>query len=153
MDINPKQDLLEFFRDHFGNRTNFSVDDYVHAYGKESVALLYSALFFPELIEIESSVLLKRNIIQQEVARKDILKRKKNISEIESNYNFIEVGYLFEPNGRDISDEEETLLALKIRDGWEGWLKIKYPNRKFIVEVLTPEETGSTIGVHFFESR
>ena len=80
-------------------------------------------------------------------------KGNKSISEIEANYNFVEVGYLFDSDGRDISDKEELILARKICDGWIGWLKIKYPNRNFIVQILTPRETGSTIGIQFYESR
>ncbi|MCB1066591.1 MAG: hypothetical protein KDK56_00260 [Simkania sp.] len=42
--------------------------------------------------------------------------------------------------------EDELLLAKKIATAWDAWLKVKYP-------ILSPEETGSTVGVVFFESR
>lgn len=49
--------------------------------------------------------------------------------------------------------EDELLLAKKIATAWDAWLKVKYPNRSFVIRVLSPEETGSTVGVIFFESR
>lgn len=148
--------LIKIFYKQFGIHPNFSLDDYLHSYGKESHALLYSVLFFPELIEIESSIFLKRNINDESFLKNEILNIKanqKNISEIESNFNFIEIGYLFDCNGRDISEDEEIFLAERIKDSWSGWLKIKYPDRKFIVEILLPHDTGSTVGVQFYELR
>lgn len=131
---------------------NFSSDDYLHAFGRESDALLYWTLFFPELVEIENRVFLRRMVTDEEGLSEAIANSHKPISEIETSYNFVEVGYLFDCSGRNISDKEELLLAEKIKVAWNAWLKTKYPNRVFRVEILTPEETGSTVGVQFYET-
>ena len=150
---NDSNKLLSFLKKHFGNHHNFSADDYIHAYGTEADALLYSVLFFPDLLEIENSVFLKRTIINEQAIQQEILESHRSLSEIEKRYNFVEVGYLFDCNGRNGNDDDELFLAHKIQTGWFGWLKIKYPSRDFCVEILTPEQTGSTVGVQFFELR
>lgn len=153
MDINNhSKQLLQFLRRHFGGMENFSLDDYLHAFGKESNALLYWSLFFPELVEVENRVFLNRMVIDKEALKGEINNTNKSISEIEKSYNFIEIGYLFDCEGRDIIDEEELLLAEKIKVSWGAWLKIRYPSRHFLIEILTPEQTGSTVGVQFYES-
>jgi hypothetical protein len=63
--------LLNVFRKHFNYTDNFDLDDYLHCFGKGSYALLYTILFFPELVEIESSVFLKRNISNSEEIKKN----------------------------------------------------------------------------------
>jgi len=41
MDMNfDSQQLVQYLRKHFGNN-NFSLDDYIHAFGNERDALLY----------------------------------------------------------------------------------------------------------------
>ena len=139
----------------FGFHSGFSNYDYLHAFGKASNALLYSVLFLPELVEIGSSVFLKINIENERSFHDllDKLKQQKTISEIEVSYNFIEIGYLFDCNGRDLLDDEDVLLANRIRDSCEGWLKIQYPQRKFIVEVVQPETAVDAIRVQFYENR
>ncbi len=142
-----------------GSCSGFSLSDFVHAFGKASDALLYSSLFMPELIKIEDSILLRDNS-DLPVMRKRFLEAKQKIennnvciSKLEASFNFIEIGYAFEPSGRNTSDEEDEILVYRIRDAWDAWLKLKYPDRKFIVESLSSEQTGSTVGVTFFQKR
>ena len=130
--------------------------DWLHAIGKASEALLYSILFMPELKIVNDSVLLAWGMQDDESQQRFLDSVKSNnmsLQQLEASFNFIEVGYIFDTVGRDTSDEEDELLANLICNAWEGWLKTSFPDRKFIVEVLSAEETGSTVGVHFFESR
>jgi hypothetical protein len=133
-----------------------SLGDWLHAVGKASEALLYSILFMPELIEVGGSILLAWGV-PDEASKKRFLdalgEGSKSREELEASFNFIEVGYLFDAPGRDTSDEEDVLLAELIRDAWNGWLNTSYPDRRFMVEVLPEDVTGSTVGVHFFEIR
>lgn len=142
------------------NRSDLlTISDYIYSFGNAKDALLYSSLFMPELIVVEDSVLIKDNYDLPELKKRFLtaLQKTKNkkadISIVESSFNFIEVGYIFEPHGRNTLDKEDEILAYRIRDAWRGWLSIQYPSRKFIVEVLSSEQTGSSIGVSFFQQR
>ena len=133
-----------------------SLGDWLHSIGKASEALLYSILFMPELLVIGNSVLLSWTVPNEDAKKRflDALSEGiKSREELEASFNFIEVGYLFDAPGRDTTDEEDKLLANLVCDAWDGWLKTSYPDRTFKVEVLSEEEIGSTVGVHFFEIR
>lgn len=157
MDINEIiEELKKYFLKIYSNdqHLNFNFEDYVHNYGNVQDALLYSTLFMPELMLFENSVVLRENIDNIESQfRFQEAKKNKSLIEIESSFNFIEVGYVFSPDGRPKNELEETLLAYRIRDAWEGWLKIQFPNRTFVVEILTPEKTGSSLGIQFYQKR
>jgi len=130
--------------------------DWLYSMGKASEALLYSILFMPELLIIENSVLLAWSVSQKSEKERfldSLADESKDIQTLEASFNFIEVGYLFDGAGRDTSDEEDELLANLICKAWSGWLRASFPERKFQVEVLSEEDTGSTVGLHFFEIR
>lgn len=73
--------------------------------------------------------------------------------EIESSFNFLEIGDIFQASGCDTSDAEDEYLAELIAEAWRNLLARRYPDREFVVEVVPAEVTGGTVGVHFFESR
>lgn len=152
---NKKAKMIEIFHKHFGFRSEFSENDYLYAFGKASNSLLYSFLFLPELLEIEKVVFLKKNVYDVGLIKEELVSgdKTKEILKLELSYNYIEVGYLFDCPGRDLSEDEEALLADRIRASWDGWLKISYPNRKFTVEIVSAGITGSSIGVQFYENR
>ncbi|TVQ83094.1 MAG: hypothetical protein EA357_07060 [Micavibrio sp.] len=133
-----------------------SLGDWLYAAGKASEALLYSTLFMPELVEVDGSVLLAWSILDKSSKKRFLDNLDAGIESrevLEASFNFIEVGYLFNPQGRDTSDAEDELLAELLGNAWAGWLKLSYPERSFKVEVLSADITGSTVGVHFFEQR
>ena len=53
----------------------------------------------------------------------------------------------------DTSDEEDLVLAEKLAEMWRYRLKVVYPERKFMVETLSPEETRDVVGVIFYTDR
>lgn len=147
--------MSNFLRTHFPEKgETFDFEDYIHAYGKASDALIYSTIFMPELIVLNDSVLIKSNVESDELKASFLssIRNSDSVSKIEASFNFIEVIYLF-GSYRNISNLEESLLAHRIRDAWDGWLKIQFPKRRFIVEVLSSKKTGSNVGVHFFQKR
>lgn len=152
IDSSKRTELKKCVIEHLGHYENFSIDDYIHAHGKASDVFLYFALFFPEFTEIESIIFLKRNVVSIEEVKDQILAKKKSTTKIQMTYNFVETGYLFNTEGRDTSDEEDELLSSLLQYAWECHLNRVYPNRKFKVEILSPEETGSSFGVHFYEN-
>jgi hypothetical protein len=124
--------------------------------GKPSDALLYSILFMPELTMFSDSVFLSSKICSEDRQQEFLSALAKGIKsrqEIESNFNWEEIGHLFDDEGYDTSDKEDELLANLVRDAWKGWLLVSYPNREFTVEIISPGKTGGTVGVGFYEVR
>lgn len=157
--MNKHNALFDIFRSQYSQNSNNTLDnllDLLHSMGNGRDALLYSILFMPELVVIGDSVLLSWNLPNKEAIDRFLNmvgESGRTLEQLESSFNFIEVGYLFDSPGRNLSDDEDELLAQRIVQAWSGWLMASFPDRKFSVEVLSPEETGSTVGVHFFEVR
>lgn len=152
--INRLRDL--FLRRRYDLSAVQALNDVVYEHGVASQAILYGALYAPELSEVCNSILLTWNVPDQEARDRflDELKADKfSREELEASFNLVEVGYLFAPRGRDTSDEEDELLAEQLRASWAGYLKHQYPGREFVIEVLSPQDTGSTVGVCFYEKR
>ena len=149
--------ILEVLRKLFPSPgESYNSADFIYSFGKASDAILYSLLFMPELVIISNSVLLTSAVSDSENKKKflsALLKNNSNLSELEASFNFIELGYLFNPAGRDTDDDQDLLLAKLIAISWRRHLVDEYPERRFVVEVLTSDITGSTVGVHFYEKR
>lgn len=157
--MNKTPSKLEIFRQVFGldsKKSSFQSEDYLHAMGAAKAAILYSALFQPEFICIEDSILLAWNVrdeVDRDRFRMCLQEKKYSLEETEASFNFVEIGYIFGPQGRDTNDIEDELLAEIINSAWEAWLAYCYPERKFNVSILTPEVTGSTVAIQFNQVR
>lgn len=133
-----------------------TTEELLFTFGSSRDALLYAALFNPEFVIHSDSVLLAWSVSDanaQAAFGNAKNSDSANISEIEASFNFLEVGYLFDASGRTTDDEQDALLADLIARSWRCRLEAEYPQRRFSVEVLSPEQTGSTVGVHFFQVR
>lgn len=148
--------LRSCFKGRHDSNEELSLDDYIYRYGKASEAILYSVLYMPPLVEVDGSILLA-SAVDITLTRSRFVRARAQtdteISALERSFNFVEVGYLFPPTGRNASDEEDELLAGYIADAWRGWLRVCYPDRSFEVSVVNAGESGSTIAVQFCERR
>lgn len=147
--------LSDMFKEERDRNAEFP-EEFVFSFGSARDALLHSVLFQPELSELGDSILLAWNVRDSESQqrfRDAIENDPAGSAKIEASFNFVEVGYLFGPNGRNSTDAEDHFLAKLLRDSWDAWLGYSYPNRHFVIEVLGADETGSTVGLHFFENR
>src|SRR5262245_27113745 len=104
------QRLMVTMRRSLAGSEDLSLLDHMHWIGNTHGALLYAPLFCPQFIDVDGSVLLVRpsgNIEER------FLEAKKNsdvsLAELESNFNYIEVGYLFAD--RPFPEEDDELLA------------------------------------------
>ena len=126
----------------------------LHEVGKAPEALLYSLLFVPRLSIIADSVLLT-HIYGVDDAERHFLEAKRegrmSLERLEASFNRVEVPFLF--MDRDFDDDEERLLAERIAEAWCGALAVFSPDRRFVVNVVPPEENGDIIAVEFFERR
>lgn len=123
--------------------------DYLHEFGNVQSALLYSILFIPDFVEVDGSVLIKMG--QEETFSAGKKSGAMSLVDLEASFNFIEVPYVF--SDRDSTDGEDTMLATRIAEAWRARLTLMFPGRSFRVSVLPPSETGSVIGVQFYEIR
>lgn len=145
--------LCNYFKFDVGSQSS---GDLIYENGKASDAILYSLLYFPELEIISDSVLLAWSVSDFQNRERFLAQITSNgidVPKLEASFNFVEIGYLFETSGRDTNDEHDLVLAELIKLSWEQHLARLFPRRKFDIEILDPEVTGSTIGVHFFELR
>ena len=130
--------------------------DLIYKNGKASDAILYSLLYFPELEQIQDSIMLAWSVSDTQNRDRFLAQVSSNeveIRKLEASFNFVEIGYLFETSGRNTNDEQDLVLAELIQLSWSQHLASSFHKRRFIVEILDPEVTGSTVGVHFFEDR
>lgn len=137
--------------------TNWDRGDFVHAFGTPAAAILHSALFMPAFVEIGSHVFLNGigSDLRLDPSLAENLVAAKRESEEQlrstlSSYNWVEVTYLF-GGSRPETDEEERLLADLMAEAWRARLALLFPERRFVVRVMEPEETGDSLGVGFEE--
>lgn len=123
--------------------------DYLYEFADIPTALMCSALFVPDFIEVDGSVLLDKGddtAVDFRTAKQDT---SWPLAELEASFNWVEVAYLFADRG----ESNDSMLAEKIAEAWRGRLKHLFPQRSFAVVVMPPEDTGSVIGVGFTEVR
>jgi hypothetical protein len=129
--------------------------DFLHGFGSVRAALLHSALFLPELVEVDGLVFLKTffpGVWDEAKLAAEVRARRASPDELLQfmrGFNWVEVPYLFAD--RSGSDEEDAALARLMAEAWRARLKDLFPKRRFDVRLLSPEETGSVIGVGFEE--
>ena len=139
----------------FGLNDGIDEFDFLHEHGTATQALLYSILFVPKFVELDGSILLECNVSTEESKKRflDSIEGEFGRENIEASFNFVEIGYLFNAQKMDTTDEQDFILAQNIAQAWEAMLQFLYPTRKFIVEIINPEQSGSTVAIQFFEMR
>jgi hypothetical protein len=129
--------------------------DCLHCFGGSAGALLYAALFVPELVEVEGCVFLKDLGVKpaggwDEVAAGTRAARAESPERLRryvDSFNWVELPHLFA--SRDGSDGEDELLAEVLAQAWRGRLKDLFPDRRFKVRVIPAEETGYALVLGF----
>ncbi|MBD0274579.1 MAG: hypothetical protein ICV73_21945 [Acetobacteraceae bacterium] len=127
---------------------------FLHGFGSVGDALLHSALFVPELIEVEGCVFLKdvgwKGVGWDEVGagvRAARAEAPEKLKWYVDSFNWVELPYLF--NDREGSNEEADALAEVLAQAWRARLQGLFPDRRFAVRVTGTEETGHTRGLGF----
>ncbi len=114
-------------------------------------ALLYSALFWPDLLEVDGAVLLHASV-GGEVAKVRASLRERGSVETEKRFNLREFSDLFGNGLAEIDDDQAACLLARLAAMWRCRLAADFPERKFTVEVWSPDETGGDIGIVFYQS-
>ena len=71
----------------------------------------------------------------------------------EQSFNLAEIPYLFGKNISETNLEEDLMLTERLAEMWRYRLQMIYPERKFIVQILSAEDTGDAIGIIFYTER
>lgn len=132
--------------------------DFLHGFGTVSGALLYAALFVPEFVEVEGCVFLKNFGVRPpggwEVVARCVRQARAASPEALRAFletcNWVELLYLF--GSRAASDEECAALAALTVETWRARLLDRFPDRRFVVRVIGPEESGSVVSIGFVEA-
>ena len=136
--------------------TNFKVLDFVAAFGSPLDAVMYTRLFWPEFVEIDDMILLG-SVIESEEDKHNLRNTLRNYNgdrcKTERDFNFIEIpSHVF--SSYRIAECTESLsyyLVTVISEMWASRLHMTYPDRRFSVCVLSPEDTGGEYGIVFHQ--
>ena len=134
---------------------NFNVFDFISALGSPIDAMMYLKLFWPDFIEVDGMVFLKHvaEELEKDAIYKTLQHFDRDLTKTEKSYNLFEVSVAFGKAAGETTEDEDHWLATQIAGMWSCRLKILYPERHFIVEVLEAEETGGEIGILFYQQR
>lgn len=143
--------LTEYYTDK--DTRNFTILDFVGAYGSPLLALAYSKLFWAGFVEFKGMIFLSDNFDKDKEEKiEELLKKGHTMQEIEKSFNWLEVpSGIFGKNAGDTYDDEDYYLAETLTQTWSCKLEKDFPNKSFCVKVLSPEETGGEVGVIFFQ--
>jgi hypothetical protein len=133
--------------------TGFSLFDFIHALGSPLDALLYSALFWPELVEVDGAILSSDAIEDEaDLVRIRAIVRERGAVETEKRFNLREFSDLFGNGLAEIDDRQAEALLGRLAEMWRGRLAARFPGRRFAVDVWQPDETGGDIGIVFYQA-
>jgi len=144
-----KEALVRYFIDD----GRYDVEDFIHAYGDPRQALLMFRAFFPEFSEVDGHVVLSTFLNRADEPQSLIARLRTSPSDVYSvlkGYRWIEVPYLFA--NTSLSESDDHLLARMLAHSWLAALSLSFPATRWVTRVLTPEETGSVVGVCFEEA-
>ena len=154
-----EEDLLARFKEmrcKGTDTTRFNYFDFLHAHGSPLDALFYSRLFWPEFVEIKEMVFLKETI-EDDDDRSRLDRALEHYdgdkTKTEQSFNLTEIPYLFGKNISETNFEEDLMLTERLAEMWRHRLQMIYPERNFIVQILSAEDTGDEISIIFYMER
>jgi hypothetical protein len=133
--------------------SGFTVLDLLYAAGSPIDALLYSHLFWQELLEVDGAIVLASSIEDEtDLAQVSASVRERGARETERRFNLRELSDLFGNGLAEIDDDQAEELLARLATLWRCRLQDGFPERRFTVEVLSAEDTGGDVGICFHQS-
>ena len=128
--------------------------DLIHKYGHPVDAMLYSELFWPRFREFADMVFLADMIEDQEDEERVMvaLERLGTMAEVERSFNTLEVPLLFGKSAGYTTEDENMLLAEKLKEMWSARLARQFRTREFEVYIV-PSDENVEVSVGFFQKR
>jgi hypothetical protein len=152
-----EREIIADLRLHYADdeKDDFDLPDLIWRHGSAIEAIMYSRLFWPEVSETLGCVLLKERIDTEETKTRlsKALSDKMDLSELEESFNLVELPSDMFARTEDATDEQVGHLAECLAAMWRARLQLVYPDRGFVVRVLSPDETGGEVGITFSQKR
>ena len=152
-----EQEMIADIRSHYSDddKGDFDVLDLSWRHGSVIEAIMYSMLFWPETTETLDLVLLKHRIDTEESRTRlsKAISEKMDLSELEESFNLVELPSDVFSGTEDTTDEQVEHLAGRLVEMWRTKMQLTYPDRVFLVRVLSPDETGGDVGITFCQKR
>ena len=131
------QHLKSFYAEY--DTTNFSVLDFVAAFGSPLEAAAYSKLFWPDFVELEGMV-FRDCVIEDELDKERVGHALQqcggDLGEVERSFNLTEIpSGVFGKRSGETSEAVDLQLANTLGEMWRARLAIVFPDREFIVDV------------------
>jgi hypothetical protein len=126
--------------------------DIRHQFGSVAGGLLYATLFVPDFCVVSDSVILDDGTF--DLPEKFLAAKQASTmspEDLEASFNWRELPYLF--SNRDTTVKECKILAGFIVEAWKARLSMLFPQRQFVVRILSSDETGGGVGVGFRECK
>ncbi|THJ24624.1 MAG: hypothetical protein CAF45_005485 [Nitrospira sp. CG24E] len=117
---------------------------------------IYSQLFWPEFVEIDGMVFLQDTIEDSEDRKRlneALLRYRGDKTKAEQAFNLVEIPSLFGKSSLETTDQEDVFLADRLIEMWRCRLKIVFPNREFLIRMVSAKETGGELAVMFHTIR
>jgi hypothetical protein len=140
MDERSQNLVLELKRLHSDqDTTNFTVLDFLGAFGSPVEATAYAKLFWPDFVEVDG-MLLRSDVIEDESdverARDALQKWNGDLEKTECSFNRLEVpSGIFGKRAGVSSDTTDDQLAQLLVEMWGARLCQTYSDRKFSVKL------------------
>jgi len=112
----------------------FSIDDWIISEGNVSFAIGYSYLFWPDFIEYEDCVIIKKHFDAGNFESWKQSGSVKDYSQIEKVLNHIHILDLFGTDKKkdEVNYEQIKFLGNKICEIFNTKLKVQFPDRDFV---------------------
>lgn len=128
---------------------DYSLENYIESRGSAELAVAFSALFWPPLIELNGCV-LRADGLSRERFTEWWSRTSGSREQVERALNHLHVSDLF-PNEREIPEALLQYLARTLTTTWEARLHQEYPDRSFVVECDLSK--GAAPALLFYEIR
>ena len=133
-----------------GAEDGFSFWDFLYnRWDGPEVALAYSTVFWPELVEVDGFVLLKEHYDAEYFADVIATSSRENV---EARINTAYLQHLFTDNTEGTDESVWTALGELLRDTWKARAEAVFPDREFATTFAWYTE-DSDPGVTLFQTR
>jgi hypothetical protein len=151
--MDDKELLKRFLARFEGDTRAFDYFDLLFRDGSPFWALFYSRLFLPVFVKMDDMILLPEVVDSEEaVARlkRAVADSDGDLASVEASFNRTDVELMFGKRVGDTDDEEDRELVRRIAETWRMCLHTQFPDRRMVVSLETPEESGGTFGLTFY---
>jgi hypothetical protein len=131
---------------------NWSLWEYLMVHGNMDLAVAFSELFWPVVIQVENCY-LRANVYTPEAFQKLLAEFRGESKRVEAFANHLHLYDLFFNSGYLSDDDVYEYLGSMLKKSWMSALKEQFPGTKFnVIFSSEPDDYGPTITFHHLTS-